>query len=168
LITARVLSRTPIFVRMFDTWFLTVPSATKRALAISRFEKPLATSELAVGRRGDLRALGRQLALGARCHQRSDHRGPRRDLAHRIDESLERHVLEQKPARARANDVECGRIIIECRQDQRRRQKLAPPKLADDPHPVAARHAHVEEQYVGTRIDDDAHGLGPVLGFADK
>jgi hypothetical protein len=93
---------------------------------------------------------------------------PRRERAHRVDELVERHVLEQKPARACAHHVECRRIIIECRQDQRRRQKLAPPKLPDDPQPVAARHAHVEDQYVGTHIDDDAHGLGPVLGLANE
>ena len=85
-----------------------------------------------------------------------------------LNESVERHVLEQEPPRARAHHIECGRVVVECRQDQRRRQKLAPPKLADDPQPVAARHAHVEEQYVRTRIDDDAHGLGPVLGFANE
>jgi hypothetical protein len=71
-------------------------------------------------------------------------------------------------SRNRAHHIERRRIIIECRQDQRRGQKVAPPKLADDPQPVAVRHAHVEEQYVGTRIDDDAHGLGPILGLANE
>ncbi len=33
--TARVRSRTPSFDRMFETWFLTVPSATLSELAIS-------------------------------------------------------------------------------------------------------------------------------------
>src|SRR5688572_12723405 len=33
--TARVRSRTPSFDRMFDTWFLTVPSATPSEFAIS-------------------------------------------------------------------------------------------------------------------------------------
>ena len=33
--TARVRSRTPSLERMFDTWFLTVPSATPSELAIS-------------------------------------------------------------------------------------------------------------------------------------
>ena len=36
--TARVRSRTPSLARMFDTWFFTVPSATKRARPISRLE----------------------------------------------------------------------------------------------------------------------------------
>src|SRR5690606_20783085 len=38
--TARVRSRTPSLDRMLDTWFLTVPSATPRELAISLLEKP--------------------------------------------------------------------------------------------------------------------------------
>jgi hypothetical protein len=33
--TARVRSRTPSLDRMFDTWFLTVPSATPSEFAIS-------------------------------------------------------------------------------------------------------------------------------------
>lgn len=36
--TARVRSRTPSLERMFETWFLTVPSATPSELAISLFE----------------------------------------------------------------------------------------------------------------------------------
>lgn len=36
--TARVRSRTPSLLRMLETWFLTVPSATLSALAISLFE----------------------------------------------------------------------------------------------------------------------------------
>src|SRR5690606_41959296 len=38
--TARVRSRTPSLLRMFDTWFLIVPSATPSELAISLLEKP--------------------------------------------------------------------------------------------------------------------------------
>src|SRR5690606_5150259 len=38
--TARVRSRTPSLDRMLETWFLTVPSATPRELAISLLEKP--------------------------------------------------------------------------------------------------------------------------------
>jgi len=34
--TARVRSRTPSFERMFEMWFLTVPSASSKARAISR------------------------------------------------------------------------------------------------------------------------------------
>src|SRR3546814_3268815 len=47
--TARVRSRTPSLDRMFDTWFLIVPSATPSELAISLLEKPRSeehTSEL--------------------------------------------------------------------------------------------------------------------------
>jgi len=36
--TARMRSRTPSFVRMFDTWFFTGPSATNNARPISLFE----------------------------------------------------------------------------------------------------------------------------------
>src|SRR3546814_15437021 len=42
--TARVRSRTPSLLRMFDTWFLIVPSATPSQLAISLLEKPEALS----------------------------------------------------------------------------------------------------------------------------
>src|SRR3546814_17334071 len=42
--TARVRSRTPSLDRMFDTWFLIVPSATPSELAISLLEKPEAIS----------------------------------------------------------------------------------------------------------------------------
>src|SRR5690606_22701677 len=38
--TARVRSRTPSLLRMLDTWFLIVPSATPSELAISLLEKP--------------------------------------------------------------------------------------------------------------------------------
>src|SRR5690606_28615731 len=42
--TARVRSRTPSLLRMLDTWFLIVPSATPSELAISLLEKPEAMS----------------------------------------------------------------------------------------------------------------------------
>src|SRR6185503_7970484 len=108
-----------------------------------------------VGGRGAAGGGLAQLLLGARGERGLDQGVAGCERAHRGDQPVERHVLEQEAAGAGAHDLDRGGVVVERGQDQGRGQLAAPRELLDDEQAVAVGHPHVEQQHVGVGVGHD-------------
>ena len=98
---------------------------------------------------------------------RRDERAAGGDGLDRVDELVERDVLEEIAARAGLQTCQHELIVVECRQDDRRRQLVGRGQRIQHIEPRHARHAHVEQHDVGLHARNRLDGLHPVARLGD-
>ena len=163
---------------MAPTWLFTVASLTYNSAATSAFVAPRAIRRSTSCSRSDnwsIRAAsarrGRTLLRNAVEHARRDLRiEPRRttgDGARRGDEILGGRVLEDEPGCAGVERPPERIVVVERREHEHRRRRLALVEQPGRRHAVHPAHAHVHQDEIGLVGGDCRYDLVAVGALGD-